>query len=253
MKRRREVAAAFGAVADEYEEHAQVQRHAARRLADTLPALHLPEQPRVLELGCGSGLLSRHLLRQRPRGHFLLTDASWAMVRTVRQRVTGKNCRYAVMDGEHPAVATGLDLIVSGLTWQWFGDPLGSFVKLVEWLRPGGWLALSTLGASTFQEWRDACEVAGAPCGILSYPGRADWEERFPPTGQGSLAEEVHVVPHLSALAFLQGLRAVGADRPAPGHRPLTAGELRRVLRRHQRAFNVTYRIYYVLYQKGIG
>ena len=60
------IAQSFGARAASYEEHADLQRTVAKRLARLLPPL---AAPRVLELGCGTGLFSRHLLARYPTGH----------------------------------------------------------------------------------------------------------------------------------------------------------------------------------------
>ena len=54
-----EIAESFSARAESYELHAGLQRAVAGELARFLPEL---EQPHVLELGCGTGLFSRHLV-----------------------------------------------------------------------------------------------------------------------------------------------------------------------------------------------
>ena len=76
-KRVAAVTAAFDASAPSYEAHAGVQRDVAARLARLLPDL---ARPRVLELGCGTGLFSRHLVARYPEGRFVLTDAAPAML-----------------------------------------------------------------------------------------------------------------------------------------------------------------------------
>ena len=47
------------------------------------------ERPRVLELGCGTGLFSRHLVQLYPHGHFVLTDVAPAMIAECRRNVAG--------------------------------------------------------------------------------------------------------------------------------------------------------------------
>ena len=61
------VTRSFGARAATYEAHADLQRDVAARLARLLPEL---ARPRVLELGCGTGLFSRHLVARYPDGRF---------------------------------------------------------------------------------------------------------------------------------------------------------------------------------------
>ena len=74
----------FGARANDYERHADLQRSIADRLALLLPPL---DAPRVLELGCGTGLLSRHLLAQYPDGNFVFTDLAKTMLEQCRLNI----------------------------------------------------------------------------------------------------------------------------------------------------------------------
>src|SRR6516165_8926196 len=84
------VAASFCARAESYELHAGLQRAVADHLAQHLLEL---KQPRVLELGCGTGLFSRHLISRYPDGSFLLTDLAPSMVDQCRRNLahTGKD------------------------------------------------------------------------------------------------------------------------------------------------------------------
>lgn len=248
------IAATFGKVSTQYGQKAQLQQYAAQQLATKMARLPMPENPRVLELGCGSGLLSHYLVKHRPKGTFLFTDASQAMVLASQEQLTANPTHskrwFAVMNGEQPAVAPGFDLIAAGLTWQWFEDPCNSIKRITDLLNPGGWLALSTLGEKTFQEWRTTCALANLPCGAMTHPSRADWEQSWPPGGQGLLEEENLTLTHSSALEFLQSLHAIGANRPAPNHRPVTGGALRRVLRLNQHEFPIRYQIFYLFFSK---
>src|SRR6476620_11570663 len=85
-RRSAEIAASFGARAKSYERHAGLQRAVADRLARLLPER---KQPNVLELGCGTGLFSRHLLARYPEGRFLFTDLAPSMVEQCRMNLAG--------------------------------------------------------------------------------------------------------------------------------------------------------------------
>ncbi len=89
-RRSAEVAARFGARAASYELHAELQRAVADKLARFLPDL---ERPRVLELGCGTGLFSRHLVGRYPEGSFVLTDAAPAMIAECRRNLAPRRKR----------------------------------------------------------------------------------------------------------------------------------------------------------------
>jgi malonyl-CoA O-methyltransferase len=135
--RREAVAAAFGAAAGTYDADADLQRLVAGRLAARIAALPLPPAPRILEIGCGTGFLSRHLLAGRPGARGLITDLSEAMVRRCRDTLAGAS-DFLVMDGERPCLTPpgGFDLICSSLALQWFADPVAALAAWAGLLRP---------------------------------------------------------------------------------------------------------------------
>ena len=88
----------------------------------------LPErkQPNVLELGCGTGLFSRHLLARYPEGRFVLTDAAPAMIAECRRNLAAADqarISFEVMDAGEAGGHAELDLIVSSMTLHWLPDP----------------------------------------------------------------------------------------------------------------------------------
>ncbi|MEO5341607.1 MAG: methyltransferase [Magnetococcus sp. MYC-9] len=239
--------------ADQYANHAVLQRQVVHTLAGRLPAL---SQPRILELGCGTGLLSQQLLARWPQSPLVCSDISHAMVRRCRTTLGERaNLLYAVMDGEQPAVRPGFDLIATSMVLQWFTEPLRSLSALHALLAPGGLLAFATLGAETFREWQTACTALGLAHGLAPRPAAAAWQQAWPTAGAARIWEERITLHHPSGLAFLQNLRALGAHLPTPGYHPLTAGQLRRLLRSLEHAetgqgFAITYHVLYGLFGK---
>ncbi len=222
--RSRSIARAFGAKAADYDAHAHLQRRAADRLAARLPDR---TAPRVLEIGCGTGLLTRHLLDRYPNGTFLITDLAPEMVEACRQRhgrAVG-SVAFAVMDGEAPDTQQRFDLIALNMTAQWFADPRAGLDRLAGLLEPGGTLLFSTLGPESFAEWRAALAEEGAPAGVVSMP-----------TLPGIVESEKVVVCYDTASEFLTSMKAIGAGEPRVGYRSVPPGTLRRALRRLERA-----------------
>lgn len=235
------VAAAFGAAAPSYDASASVQRRIAAALAGRIARLPL-ERPRILEIGCGTGFLSRALLNFNPR-EILLTDIAPSMVARCRAALPpGQGLRFAVMDGEAPGVAGGFDLICSSMTFQWFADLPGALERLGDLLAPGGHLAFATLAAGSFREWREAHTRLGLTAAMHSYPTPADLRAMLP----GLAVEEDHSAQHsASGIAFLAQLKRIGAHLAREHHRPLGTGALRSVLRRFARGIDVTYHVAY--------
>lgn len=227
MTRKDRVVAAFAAAAKTYDSAAEAQALAADLLARRVLGEPPPPSPRVLEIGCGTGLLTRRLLPELG-GEWLITDIAPAMVTAAR--AAAPDAGFRVMDGEHPDVAGPFDLIVSNLAAQWFADLPGSLTRLTALLAPGGRLVLSTLGRDTFREWRDAHAALGLDCGTPTYPTAAALAAALPSDRPSKVVAEPFVVRYADGRAFLGTLKAIGAGTPAAGHRPLSAAAMRRVL-----------------------
>lgn len=246
------IAGRFAAAAADYDAHSPLQREAALRLAMRVKSLELPAVPRVLEIGCGTGHLTRELLPALG-GTWIVSDIAMAMTAECR-RGLGPAAHYLVMDGERPALAAGgFDLVLASLATQWFLDLPAALAALASLLASGGYMALATLGAGTFAEWRAAHETAGVKAATPAYPDAAALRQAFPAGLAVEVTEENFVAPLDDPLDFVRGLRRIGADTPVPGTRPLAAGQLRRVLRALAAAgqAGISYHLLYAIAQAG--
>jgi malonyl-CoA O-methyltransferase len=229
------VAASFGEAAQSYELHAGLQRAVADHLAEYLPKL---ERPRVLELGCGTGLFSRHLVSGYPAGHFVLTDVAPAMIAECRRNLAPaktSHISYEVMDAGEAGGHAGLDLIVSSMTLHWLADPVASLTRLEKLLAPGGTLLYATLGPDSFAEWRAVLAELTLPSGLADI-------HQLP-----GVIEEQRLFPDQSALAFLQRMKVVGGLTPHEDYAPLSPGALRRAIHAADAKFGgrITWHIVY--------
>lgn len=169
------IAARFDA-ADGYEQAARIQRIAAMELARRISCQHGREAPvRILEIGCGTGLLTRELRRLFPHAHITATDIAPRMLERLAAQMPGdKRLSLHVMDGETPDLPGPFDLICSSLAMQWFHNRRAALLSLATLLLPGDrWLwprwrpeALPDGGQPTrMQAWP-------APCRIIPHPIR---------------------------------------------------------------------------------
>lgn len=236
MKRKDQVAAAFSAATATYEAAARAQAISADHLAAIALALPRPPLARVLEFGCGTGLLTRRLL-PLVAGDWLVTDLSPAMLDAAR--AIAARARFQVMDAEAPELGDQrFDLIVSNLAAQWFHDLGAAIARLTALLAPGGHLVFSTLGAHSFQQWRDAHQSLGLPCGIPDFPSRAELEKILP---AARIDQQLFTLSYDHGRAFAAELKRIGAGTPSPGHRPLTVADMRHVLQRLGQPTAITY------------
>jgi malonyl-CoA O-methyltransferase len=212
------IAQSFGARAASYEENADLQRAVAERLACLLPPL---EAPRVLELGCGTGLFSRHLLARYPDGTFVFTDLAPSMLEQCRLNVNGlgKRVGFEVMDAARPTAEGPFDLIAMSMTLHWLADPEAALATLRKSLAPKGVLVFATLGRESFPEWLGALREKGLPIGLLDIP-------ELP-----GIVDEERLIVDADTLGFLRRMKAIGGLTPREGYAPLAAGALRRAIR----------------------
>lgn len=240
------LASTFGAAADAYHGAADVQREVASRLARRISSLPLAAQPRVLEIGCGTGFLHRALAPDLTGGRWLLTDLSEPMVRHTRAGLKNGNTGFAVMDGEHIALAPGgFDLICASLVFQWFENLPRSLRGLIDLLAPGGVLAFSTLTAGSFLEWREAHLKIGSASAMRNYPAAKEIAQMIPSGLRATLETESVPRSYRNAAAFLTHWKEIGTHVPDASRPPLTPGTMRKILRQFERGITVTYDVAY--------
>lgn len=248
MKRSHMIGRSFGLAATTYESNGTLQRLVAERLAsrivEGLPSAASGDPLRILEIGCGTGLLTRALRKLLPDSLIVATDLALPMVEACRSGMADDTRLLVLaMDGALPAVGGGFDLICSSLALQWFADPAAVLAGLSRLLVPGGHLHVSILVAGSLPEWRGAHRSEGVVDGGLDHPP----VDRLLQACGGRWDTETIAISYPSGLAFVRALRAIGAHQPTNGRRPLGPGSMRRVLRRFEteHASTVSYRIAY--------
>lgn len=145
------VTTSFTKAADTYEDNATVQKMICEILAGIIRERVAKLSGDVLEIGCGSGMFTRELMR------IAESDISLTLMDVVLMPPTLPG-RHIVCDAElgiRKLPAGSLDAIVSASTVQWFNSPRRFMKESLRVLRPGGVLAVAIYGASTFKELPD--------------------------------------------------------------------------------------------------
>lgn len=246
MVQKDRVTGAFSRSAKTYDQASQVQEMVAVEVADQALSGALPSNPKILEIGCGTGALTRKLLDRVSDGSFYITDISADMIETCRGNINDPRLTFDVMDGEHPDEDAGTyDLIVSSLAFQWFTELQDGLARLSHLLAPGGRLVFSTLGDETFSEWRAAHHAFGLSSGIPKFNTGAELSSMWPSSGKGCVQERRIERPYADAKAFARALKVIGANTPALGHVPLSPGNFRRIAEHLGDNFTMTYHVLY--------
>ncbi|MGE4409717.1 MAG: methyltransferase domain-containing protein [Sphingomonadales bacterium] len=233
--RTQRISRAFGAAAAHYDDHAGVQRIVAATLANLLrhqPVRAAPgERLRILEIGCGTGMLTRDVRTLFPDAEIIATDIAPEMI-AMAGRGGDVGAHFLVMDGEAPAFdGPWFDLIISSLAFQWFADLPRALDRLRGLLRPGGSLMFATMAQRSFHEWRDAHARIGMEAGTPLYPSIDQLRAMLTRHADAFLFEEDYAHDFGGARGLLAHLRGIGATVPVEGRVPLNPSQLRRVMR----------------------
>src|ERR1700722_6127098 len=167
MSRSLKVSQTFSRAAEAYDRHALIQRFIAQKLAAKVLKQERASLGTVLEVGCGTGILSQYLASHAD--HYVLTDISFSLLQKAQRKVGGAHVSPLVVDGGRPCFTASFDVIVSNLAFHWLQDPKGALTRLVACMKPGGRLYICTLGNNAFHEWRTAHTLVDAPCGLLEF------------------------------------------------------------------------------------
>ncbi|QGP80203.1 methyltransferase domain-containing protein [Sphingobium sp. CAP-1] len=228
--RKQRISDAFGAAAEHYERHAGPQRLAASLVADLAQRQKPDGVARILEIGCGTGFLTRDIQARWPGAELIATDISPAMLAQAASHglVAGT---FLTMDGEAPAFeGPWFDLILSSLAFQWFDDLEGAIARLAGLLRPGGSLIFSTMGRGSFARWRAAHDGCGLAAGVPDYPTLDALRAMLAGHGDAFAFDEHYPLACGGARGLIAHLKGIGAVVPSEGRPPLRPGDLRRVM-----------------------
>jgi malonyl-ACP O-methyltransferase BioC len=189
-----------------YDANVIIQRRATRQLASLLSA-HLNYAPgRVLEIGCGTGLMTGILRQMFPPGVMYLNDlVEETCLRTAaRESIPPGHC----LTGDIESLPLPpFDLVVSASTFQWLEDPGATFERIAGSLAPGGLLVFSTFGKYNLREIR---LTTG---GGLDYRSQDELIDLLDPRFRVmEVHEDLRVVEFPDPLAILQHLKRTGSN-----------------------------------------
>ena len=248
MTRLLKVLQAFSRAAKSYDRHALIQNFVAQRLAKKIFNQRDSSLGDVLEIGCGTGILSQYLATKAD--FYILTDLSLTLLQKAEEKVKNAHVIPLIVDGDHPCFTASFDLIVSNLALHWFQDPKAALSRLTACLKPGGRLYITTLGNNSFHEWRTASSLVGASSGALDFITFGQLKNWLPLSGIRHVEEEWVTVKPANALEFLRSLKAMGGGIPHPGHSPLPYRFFKEVMDIYNQNPQVSCQILYGVYQR---
>lgn len=229
-----EVGRRFERSAPTYGAWARVHEQVAARLVEfALPGD--TEVRDILEIGCGTGILTALALRRYPSARLVAVDLASSMVRATLASCGGKGrVSGVVADARTFSTQRRFDALISSAALHWALPLGGTFGNLARLLRRNGFLAAALMIDGTLRELREArCRLdpGMAPMGAL--PSREAVIESVSKAGLDIVAtrSESIRVTYGSGAEFMRSLHEQGLNggSVSRGKRPLTRGELRRL------------------------
>lgn len=218
---KRDIRRRFDRAGAGYEAAALVQREVAACLAETCPrTLAGP----VLEIGAGSGFLTRLLTPRLTTGPYLALDIAPGMLRPA----TMPGAIKLAADGERPPFAPGtFPFLASASAMQWYADPARSLPADLALIRPGGSFALAIFVTGTLAELAATSRETGFgsvhPMRDAAFYYRI--LEGLPGVAFG-MEERRHMVVHPTVPALLKSLKGAGVTH-TPGAKVASAARYR--------------------------
>lgn len=250
------VAKCFSDAAAHYDQSAHLQRTVADRLLEQVQYLNVANGSVVADLGTGTGYCLPTLLeRFKPKTLYGL-DLSHAMLRQAQSRTPQIEPIQADLEAP-PFAPKSLDLAVSSLAVQWLDAPEPFVSRMSNALKPGGYLALATLGPRTLGELKHAWSLVDDTRHVNTFHSAVDWLDAL---WDSSLEiqlwrEERLEVRYESPMQLLQELKGIGANHVERSGSAKGSG-LRRMLKQYQGfrrsdgRYPATWDVFYLIVRK---
>lgn len=252
---KRQLTSRFARAARTYEREAEAQRRIAGRMARLIVERGAPRPGgNVLEVGCGTGFLTRLLVEALRPARLVINDLCPEMRDCHADLIERAAGRVAFLPGDAETVAlpAGQQLVASCSALQWFAAPARFFRRVHALLDDGGLFAFSTFGRDNLREVRDVAGVG------LSYPRTEELTRALRPSFDVLAADDGERIrlAFATPLDVLSHLKRTGVT--GLSGRAWTRGDLRafceRYAERHaapQGGVTLTYHPLYVVARKA--
>ena len=232
---------------DSYDDHAVVQQRVATRLLALLAGELTTPPSRILELGCGTGLLTRLVAGRFPGAVLHVNDIVPEMCRRTALRHGLPETSILPGDAEDIPLPGQYDLILSASTFQWFTRPTDTLRRFRDHLSDNGLLAFSTFGRDNLLEIRELTHRG------LPYRDREEMHAMLAPLFDIlEEKEEHHRLLFPTPLDALHHLKRTGVNASVPPV-PWTRGRLALFADRYRALFGqqggvpLTYHVQYYI------
>jgi len=205
------IARGFGGASRTYDNASRLQKAMGDAMLAMIRGDFSPET--VLDLGCGTGWFTRKLAARYPGAASIGADLATGMLGQARA-ASPNTTAWLNADAEQlPLADQSVDLIFSNLMIQWSAHPDVILAECRRVLKPGGFMAVSTLLDGTLKELKQAWAKADpGQAHVNRFVSQEDWRALTASTLPGSqLQTESIVLPYQSPMALNRELKHLGA------------------------------------------
>lgn len=215
----------FGSAAKQYDRNAILQKKICEGILDQIKTIFKrKDAPRmILEIGCGTGWMTKELGRYFPNSQILAIDLSSGMIDYAKKNSLSDNIRFFQADAEKWVTDNRFDLIISASTFQWLHDPYTAVTKFTNFLNKNGVFILSTFGSRTFFEIESYLSEKLPPStdspiiGSAHFLEKSFLESTLQKTGlPNAIVTEDFQMQFDTPRLFFSSLRAIGANSSSP-------------------------------------
>lgn len=243
----------FARAIDSYNREAVAQQRIALRMSGLLERYVSKPCRRVLEIGSGTGFLTRHLVETIRPEALTVNDLCQEMEVCYADLIRARKMTFCGGDAERISFPGGQQLIVSCSALQWFVDPAVFFARCHTLLTDDGYLAFSTFGRDNLQE---VTALTGAG---LVYRPLSEWQRLLTDRYEVVEAHEERIVlTFATPLEVLYHLKHTGVTAVQPA-KAWTRGDIESFARSYQQRFSqpdggvtLTYHPLYIIAKKKL-
>lgn len=234
-----------------YDNVAVVQKECARLLVKMIQQQNQNFNPQViLDLGAGTGFMTKALLPKYPESHYYLNDVSSQMLLKAQQNSQDSG-QIEYLLGDMTSLSYdnyNPDLSVANLSFQWV-NRFDHFIK--EIFAQSQILAFTHLLPDTFQEWGQMFEKLNLPEPMFKYWPEDRWcgfLKSLNPK-QLTLENKKIILTFANAHDFMRYLRELGANQ---SEQPMSLKDIRKVLTTYDQPFSVTYHVLFAVLERKL-
>ncbi len=227
----------FSSAATSYDHLAELQRRVGRELLKRFPLERWDGV--LLDLGCGTGFLTRLLNETAGGRHLIALDLALPMLKTSRTKYPAMGVQYLCGDAEQlPFAEHSICQIYSNLALQWVHDLAATFAGFKRVLKPGGRLIFATFGPMTLCELKEAWATVDRYTHVNDFYSAAEIEGFLSEAGFNDVGAEtvIYRCAYPTVLDLMRELKGIGAHNVNHGRNPnpTTKAQLQGMTARYQ-------------------